>query len=48
MCRYVDWINLGQVMRKSQAVVNRVMNIQGPKNAGNFLTTRYPGLVKKD
>jgi len=34
----MDWIYLAQDMYRSRAVVNAVMNVQVPLNAGNFLT----------
>jgi hypothetical protein len=33
-----DWINLAQAREKWQALVNMVMKLQAPQNAGNFLT----------
>ena len=33
-----DWIELAQGREGWQALVNAVMNLQVPKNAGNFLT----------
>jgi hypothetical protein len=34
----MDWNNLAQDRDRCRAVVNVVMNIQVPSNAGNFLT----------
>ena len=33
-----DWIDLAQDRDRWRAVVNRVMNVQFPPNAGNFWT----------
>ena len=35
----MDWIDLAQDRGRWWAVVNVVINLQVPKNAGNFLTT---------
>jgi hypothetical protein len=35
----VDWIHLAQDMDKWQALVNNVMSLRVPQNAGNFLTS---------
>jgi hypothetical protein len=35
----MDWINLAQDRDRCRAVVNVVMNLQVPSNAGNFLTS---------
>jgi hypothetical protein len=35
----MDWIDLAQERDRWRAVVNVEMNLQLPKNAGNFLTT---------
>jgi hypothetical protein len=34
----IDWIDLDQDRDRWQALVNVVMNLQVPQNAGNFLT----------
>jgi hypothetical protein len=38
-CGSIDWIKLAQDRNKWQALVNAVMNIRAPFNAGNFLTS---------
>jgi phenylalanine-4-hydroxylase len=35
----VDWIHLSQDRNMWQALVDMVMNLQMPQNAGNFLTS---------
>jgi hypothetical protein len=37
-----DWIDLAQDRDRWQALVNAVMNLWFPKNAGNFLTSSGP------
>ena len=34
----MDWIGLAQDRDRLRAIVNSVMNLQGPKNMGNLLT----------
>jgi hypothetical protein len=36
---YVDWIHMAQDKNMSRALVNTVMNLRVPQNAGNFLTS---------
>jgi hypothetical protein len=36
--RVLDWIHLGQDRDERQAVLNTVMKIRGPYNAGNFFS----------
>jgi hypothetical protein len=38
-CGGMDWIGLAQDKDKLRALVNAVMNLQGPLNAGNFSTS---------
>jgi hypothetical protein len=35
----MDWIELAQTRHRWQALVNAVMNLRVPQNAGNFLTS---------
>ena len=37
--RDMDWIDLAQDKGRWRALVNAVMNLRDPKNAGNFLTS---------
>jgi hypothetical protein len=38
----MDWIDLAQLRDRWQTLVNAVMNLRVPQNAGNFLTGREP------
>jgi hypothetical protein len=38
----MDWIELAQGRDRWRVLVNAVMNLWGPKNAGNFLTSCKP------
>jgi hypothetical protein len=38
-CGGMDWIDLAQDRDKLQALVNMIMNLRVPYNAGNFLTS---------
>jgi hypothetical protein len=38
----MDWIDLAQNRDRSRALVNAVMNLRVPQNAGNFFTNREP------
>ena len=38
-CENMDWIDLALDRERWWALVNAVMNIQVPQNAGNFLTS---------
>jgi hypothetical protein len=35
----IDWIDLAQNGDRWRALVNEIMNLRVPKNAGNFLTS---------
>jgi hypothetical protein len=35
----IDWISLAQDSDRWRALVNTVMNLQVPENAGNFLSS---------
>jgi hypothetical protein len=37
-CEDMDWIELAQDRDRWRGLVNAVMNLRIPKNAGNFLT----------
>jgi hypothetical protein len=37
-CSGMDWIKLGQDRARSRSLVNAVMNLRVPQNAGNILT----------
>jgi len=41
-CGGKDWIDLGQKKGRRRALVNTVMNLRVPQNAGNFLTISKP------
>jgi hypothetical protein len=38
-CRCMGWIDMAQERYRWRTVVNAVMNLRVPKNAGNFLTS---------
>ena len=38
-CESMDWIKLAQDRDRWRELVNTVMNLRVPKNAGNFLTS---------
>ena len=38
-CRVMDWIEMAQDRDRWRALVNVVMKIRVPQNAGNFLTS---------
>jgi hypothetical protein len=38
----MDWIKLAQDRDSCQALVNPIMNLRVPQNAGDFLTRRKP------
>ena len=43
VCEDVDWIELAQDRDSWRTLLNAVMNLQFPYNAGNFLTSCKPG-----
>jgi hypothetical protein len=36
---YIDWVDLAQERKRWPALVNAIINLRFPSNAGNFLTT---------
>jgi len=38
-CEGIDWIDLAEDRDRCRALVNAVMNLRVPKNAGNILTS---------
>ena len=44
----MDWIELSQDMDRWQELENVAMNLQVPKNAGNFDQLKTGQLLKKD
>ena len=38
-CKYMDWIKVTQDRDMWRALVNEVMNLRVPYNAGNFLSS---------
>jgi len=42
-CGYTDWIGLAHHRDCWRTLVNAVMNIMVPRNAGNFLNNFKPG-----
>jgi len=41
-CGCIDWIEVAQDRDRWRALVNDVMNLRVPQNAGNFLTSCKP------
>jgi hypothetical protein len=41
-CGGMDWIGLAQDRDRWRVIVNEVMNLRGPQNAENFLTSYKP------
>jgi hypothetical protein len=41
-CRGMDWIDQAQDKDRWRALVNAVMNLRAPENAGNFWIIREP------
>jgi hypothetical protein len=41
-CEGMDWIGLAQDIDRWRTIVNAVMNLRVPVNAGNFLTSCNP------